>query len=78
MSDDPTYPGTRGNIGRIAASRGDWSGYRALVCGSPAMVDDAVSQLRAAGMPPERISYENFGDSGYQPSYDLVRTSDPA
>ncbi|MDN5852817.1 MAG: FAD-binding oxidoreductase, partial [Actinomycetia bacterium] len=77
VSDDATYPGTKGNIGRIAASRGSWSGYRALVCGSPGMVDDAVSQLIETGMPREAISYENFGDNGYQPSYDLVRTSDP-
>lgn len=76
VSDDATYPGTKGNIGSIAASHGSWSGYRALVCGSPGMVDDTVSRLRAAGMRDEDISYENFGDSGYQPSYDLVRTSD--
>lgn len=77
VSDDATYPGTKGNIGSIAAARGPWSGYRALVCGSPGMVDDAVSRLLAAGMSSEDISYENFGNSGYQPSYDLVRTSDP-
>ena len=78
VSDDATYPGTKGNIGRVAATYGSWAGYRALVCGSPGMVDDTVSQLLSAGMSREDISYENFGDSGYQPSYDLVRTGDPA
>ena len=65
VSDDPSYPGTRGKVGRVAA-RQALSGRRAMVCGGPQMVGYTLEQLIATGMPPERITYEHF----YYPAAD--------
>lgn len=73
VSDDPTYPGRRGTVGDVAVSRGGWRGYRALVCGSRAMIETTVSQLVAAGIPPEDIRYEDFGEGGYRPRTDTQK-----
>ncbi|KHL17799.1 NAD(P)H-flavin reductase [Mumia flava] len=78
VSDDATYPGARGEVGRVAAKRQRWSGRRALVCGSPAMVEATVAQLAAAGIDKDDIRFEDFGGTGYRPGTDLVRTGDPA
>jgi NAD(P)H-flavin reductase len=65
VSDDPSYPGTRGKVGRVAA-RQALTGRRAMVCGGPQMVGHTLEQLIAAGMHPERITYEHF----YYPAAD--------
>ena len=60
VSDDPTYRGTRGLVGTVAAKADDWSGRTAMVCGSPGMVRHTVRELRAAGLPNESIRREQF------------------
>jgi ferredoxin-NADP reductase len=59
VSDDPSYPGTRGKVGTVAA-RQLLYGRTAMVCGGPQMVAHTLEQLAAAGMPPAHIKYEHF------------------
>jgi len=59
VSDDPSYPGTRGKVGTVAARQALY-GRMAMVCGGPQMVAHALEQLAAAGMRPEDIKYEHF------------------
>jgi NAD(P)H-flavin reductase len=59
VSDDPSYPGTRGKVGTVAA-RQTLYGRTAMVCGGPQMVAHTLEQLAAAGLPPEHIKYEHF------------------
>jgi NAD(P)H-flavin reductase/hemoglobin-like flavoprotein len=60
VSEDPTYPGTRGLVGTVAAKADDWSERTAMVCGSPGMVRHTVQQLRAAGLSAASIRREQF------------------
>ena len=60
VSEDPTYRGTRGLVGTVAANAGDWSDRTAMVCGSPEMVRHTVQELRAAGVPAAAIRREQF------------------
>jgi NAD(P)H-flavin reductase len=62
VSDDPSYPGNRGLIGDLAAADGPWPGRRALVCGSPRMVDHATAALRGSGMGVDQIRSEKYED----------------
>lgn len=59
VSDDPSYPGTRGKVGTVAA-RQALHGRRAMVCGGPEMVGHTLQQLTAAGMRPQDTTYEHF------------------
>ncbi|MEV8371381.1 globin domain-containing protein [Kribbella sp. NPDC056861] len=59
VSDDPSYPGTRGKVGTVAA-RQSLTGRTAMVCGGPQMVAHTLEQLAAAGLRPEYIKYEHF------------------
>jgi NAD(P)H-flavin reductase/hemoglobin-like flavoprotein len=59
VSDDPSYPGTRGKVGTVAG-RQLLTGRTAMVCGGPQMVAHTLEQLAAAGMRPEHIKYEHF------------------
>ena len=59
VSDDRSYPGTRGMVGSVAA-RQLLGGRQAMVCGGPQMVAHTLEQLNAAGMPTEHIRYEHF------------------
>ena len=59
VSDDPSYPGTRGKVGTVAAQQALY-GRTAMVCGGPQMVAHTLEQLAAAGMQPEHIKYEHF------------------
>lgn len=65
VSEDPTFPGDRGNVGTVSAHADDWTGYAALVCGSSAMVDHTVAELVARGMPHTAIRREGFDAGGY-------------
>jgi len=60
VSEDPTYPGTRGVVGTVAAKADDWSDRTAMVCGSPGMVGHTVHELRAAGLSAASIRREQF------------------
>jgi NAD(P)H-flavin reductase len=59
VSDDPSYPGTRGRVGSVAA-RQALHGRTAMVCGGPQMVAHTLEQLTAAGVRTEDIKYEHF------------------
>ncbi|NUR08818.1 MAG: oxidoreductase [Nocardioidaceae bacterium] len=59
VSDDPSYPGTRGKVGTVAA-RQHLNGRAAMVCGGPQMVAHTLEELSGAGMPTEHIRYEHF------------------
>jgi NAD(P)H-flavin reductase/hemoglobin-like flavoprotein len=59
VSDDPSYPGTRGKVGTVAAGQ-VVTGRTAMVCGGPQMVAHTLEQLTATGMHPEHIKYEHF------------------
>jgi NAD(P)H-flavin reductase/hemoglobin-like flavoprotein len=68
VSDDPSYPGTRGRVGTAAADSQAWRDRSVLVCGSPAMVRHSFDALTAAGAPDDSIRREDFGyDSPPQP-----------
>jgi NAD(P)H-flavin reductase/hemoglobin-like flavoprotein len=72
VSDDPSYPGTRGKVGTVAA-RQLLYGRTAMVCGGPQMVAHTLEQLAATGMQPEQIKYEHFyyaaaGDHAVEPA----------
>ena len=67
VSDDPSYPGTRGKVGAVAARQAQY-GRTAMVCGGPQMVAHTLEQLTATGMHPEHIKYEHFY---YAPSGEL-------
>lgn len=60
VSEDPTFPGLHGLVGSAAARARAWTGRKALVCGSPAMVSHAVSELQTAGFPDSDIRFETF------------------
>ncbi len=59
VSDDASYPGTRGKVGTVAA-RQALHGRKAMVCGGPEMVGHTLRELTSAGMHPEHITYEHF------------------
>jgi NAD(P)H-flavin reductase len=59
VSDDPSYPGTRGKVGAVAARQALYE-RTAMVCGGPQMVAHTLQKLAATGMPPEHIKYEHF------------------
>jgi NAD(P)H-flavin reductase/hemoglobin-like flavoprotein len=59
ISQDPSYPGIRGNVGTIAA-RQHLDGRTAMVCGGPQMVAHTLEELTKAGMSTESIKYEHF------------------
>ncbi|WP_173921700.1 globin domain-containing protein [Agromyces sp. Marseille-P2726] len=60
VSDDPSYPGRKGLVGDVAAERGALHGLLALVCGSPEMVRHTAARLRAAGVDPADVRFEQF------------------
>jgi NAD(P)H-flavin reductase/hemoglobin-like flavoprotein len=64
VSDDHSFPGTRGLVGSVAARSQPWHGRTALVCGGPRMVAHAVDELTAAGFAAEDIKYEQFHHVG--------------
>jgi NAD(P)H-flavin reductase len=59
VSDDGSYPGTRGKVGTVAA-RQALHNRVAMVCGGPQMVAHTLQELNTAGMSPENIKYEHF------------------
>jgi predicted ferric reductase len=58
---------------RIAAENEGLASADVLICGPPAMIDNLRSQLRARGIPGERIHAEEFGFAkiGRKPEEDL-------
>ena len=62
VSHDPSWQGTTGLIGDVAAPAADWSGHDVFVCGSPPMVEATVKLLVAGGVPDKQIKFEEFGE----------------
>lgn len=67
VSDDPTYPGTVGLVGTVAAAVRMPGPYDALVCGSPSMVSHTVAALTGGPTPPESIAFEEFSITSEPP-----------
>jgi NAD(P)H-flavin reductase/hemoglobin-like flavoprotein len=65
VSEDPTFPGTRGTVVDVALKQRGWDGHRVYVCGSPAMVAGTVDVLAAAGIDKEAVFCEEFGGSDW-------------
>jgi ferredoxin-NADP reductase len=66
MTEDDGWEGERRRIGPELLRGhlgGELNGFRYLLAGPPAMVEAVTAQLRAAGIPDERIRAERF--SGY-------------
>jgi NAD(P)H-flavin reductase/hemoglobin-like flavoprotein len=62
-SDDTRWKGPQGMIDDVVISSGEWAGYDAYVCGSPAMVESTVKKLMAQGVPERRIRFDEFSES---------------
>lgn len=63
VSGDPSYPGARGLVGSVAASR-PWPDRAAMVCGGPQMVTHTVNELTKAGLNADDVRYEEFNHVG--------------
>jgi NAD(P)H-flavin reductase len=59
ISEDPAYPGMQGNVGRVAARYLPHVECEAYAAGPAPMVRETISALRRAGMPLERIHYDD-------------------
>jgi hypothetical protein len=58
-SDDPAFDGMQGNVGRVAARYLPHRECEAYVAGPAAMVRETIGVLARAGIPPERIHYDD-------------------
>jgi hypothetical protein len=58
-SDDPVFDGMQGNVGRVAARYLPHHDCEAYVAGPVAMVRKTIRALTRAGIPPERIHYDD-------------------
>jgi NAD(P)H-flavin reductase/hemoglobin-like flavoprotein len=58
-SDDPVFDGMQGNVGRVAARYLPHRDCEAYVAGPVAMVRETIRALTRAGIPPERIHYDD-------------------
>lgn len=63
VSDDPSFRGETGDPVDVALRHGPWDAQEIYLCGSPEMTTTGLARLRAAGIPEERLHYEEF--SGY-------------
>jgi NAD(P)H-flavin reductase len=64
VSDDSSYPGTRGLVGSVAAQSPRREGRRAMVCGSGEMVQHTIGELTRAGTLREEIRFDEFAKAG--------------
>jgi NAD(P)H-flavin reductase/hemoglobin-like flavoprotein len=58
-SDDPVFDGMQGNVGRVAARYLPHRECEVYVAGPVAMVRETIRVLTRAGIPPERIHYDD-------------------
>jgi NAD(P)H-flavin reductase/hemoglobin-like flavoprotein len=58
-SDDPAYHGMQGNVGRVAARYLPHDNCEAYVAGPAGMVRETLRVLGRAGIPPERMHYDD-------------------
>jgi NAD(P)H-flavin reductase/hemoglobin-like flavoprotein len=62
VSDDPDYPGLRGRIETIVPGLAPWAnlGVDVLLAGPTRMMDATVTNLREAGVPEQRIRFDQY------------------
>jgi len=60
-SDEPGFPGERGNLPDVVARSGNWVRHDAYICGPSGMVAATVDRLTALGVPERQIHTEDFG-----------------
>jgi NAD(P)H-flavin reductase len=58
-SDDPAYPGMQGSVGRVAARYLPHGDCEAYVAGPAAMVQETIRMLTKAGIPIDRVHYDD-------------------
>jgi NAD(P)H-flavin reductase/hemoglobin-like flavoprotein len=58
-SDDPAFDGMQGNVGRVAARYMPHRDCEAYVAGPADMVRETIRVLTKAGIPPQRIHYDD-------------------
>jgi NAD(P)H-flavin reductase/hemoglobin-like flavoprotein len=58
-SDDPAFDGMQGNVGRVAARYMPHQDFESYVAGPPDMVRESIRVLKRAGIPRERIHYDD-------------------
>jgi NAD(P)H-flavin reductase/hemoglobin-like flavoprotein len=67
VSDDPAFPGLKGNVGQVAARYLPHSDCEAYVAGPAGMVRDTIRALSGTRLPGERIHYDGALLSSGQP-----------
>jgi len=60
-SDDPGFPGERGDISEVVARYGPWADHDFFVSGSTPMVKATLRSLAEMQVPSVRIKYDTFG-----------------
>jgi NAD(P)H-flavin reductase len=62
VSDEPNFPGLRGRVESIAPGLAPWAslGVDVLVAGPTRMMDQTVSNLREAGVPADKIRFDQY------------------
>lgn len=65
-SDDPAFSGAQGNVGRVAARYLPHAECEAYAAGPAPMVRDTIRALTRAGLPRERIHYDDALLTGRQ------------
>jgi NAD(P)H-flavin reductase/hemoglobin-like flavoprotein len=58
-SDDPAFDGMQGNVGRVAARYLPHRECEAYIAGPAVMVRETIGVLARAGIPPERMHYDD-------------------
>jgi NAD(P)H-flavin reductase len=66
-SDDRAFDGMQGNVGRVAARYLPHRECEAYVAGPPAMVRETIRMLARAGLPRERVHYDDALLAGLDP-----------
>lgn len=67
LSDDPWHAGQRGTVAEAAGRMGPWQDHDVLICGSSGMVTATRRWLAAAGVPVDRIRYEDDTCDPFRP-----------
>ncbi|MGY1845386.1 globin domain-containing protein [Modestobacter sp. SYSU DS0875] len=70
VSHDKTSTVEHGDVADVVLRHGPWTGRDAYVAGNPAMVEDTVTRLHAAGLAMSRIRTEVFAASRQSPTLD--------
>lgn len=58
VSADPNFTGLRGSVSGAAVGYGDWMNREAYLAGPAEMISDAARGLCAAGVPEDRVHYD--------------------